>query len=317
MTDRSSVALRVVGSRATLLGAKNSLEAINTYELDDGALCFVSAVAERFGLHRASTAVPDGATIIKPAAGPGRWILEQSGGGGLVIPFPVSDIDATGIPNGKLIVAAGGLATWADLPTAFQITSFNTSTPQLLEVGATLTHPAFTASYNRSPTLVILTDTLGNSNNESSSPTIFSSTAVVTKTVYGQSATFTNTASDTGGTAAASIQFTWGELVHWGAVIDPGTYNGAFIAALSNQNLQLGAAGNFAFNALSGQSCFFAALSSFGLTVSNFFVGAFPFACSKVASAISLTNGNGITETYDIFRSDNSGLGGFTATVTS
>lgn len=315
MTDRSSVALRVLGSRATLLGAKNSLEAINTFELDDGALCYVTAAGARFGLHRASTATPNGTTIIRPAAGgPGRWLIEQNGGS-ISIPFPVADIDATGIPNGKLIVAQGGLATWSDLPTAFQIDSFNTSTPTLLEVGATLTHPAFTASYNRPPTLVILTDSLGNSNNESSSPTVFSSTAVTTKTVYGQSATFTNTASDTGGSDSASIQFNWGEFVHWGAAVDPGTYNAAFIATLSSQNLQLGAGGNFGFTVGAGQSGFFGALSAFGLTVSNFFVGAFPLACSKVGSAISLPNPNGITQTFDLFRTDNTGLGGFTVAV--
>lgn len=83
MSDRSSVALRVLGPRATLQGAiENSLEGVNTQTLPDGAACFVSAEGKRYSLNRTSTASPSPPTIIAPLAGPGRWIVDASGGGG-------------------------------------------------------------------------------------------------------------------------------------------------------------------------------------------------------------------------------------------
>ncbi len=77
MTDRSSVALRTLGSRQTLLGAQNSLQSVNTWTLDDGARCYVTATHAEWQLHKDSTAAPDGSTIIAPASGPGRWIVDS------------------------------------------------------------------------------------------------------------------------------------------------------------------------------------------------------------------------------------------------
>jgi hypothetical protein len=56
------------------LGLGDSLENINTTTLDDGAFCYVTAAHQHFELHRDSTAVPDGVTVIAPIAGPGRWV---------------------------------------------------------------------------------------------------------------------------------------------------------------------------------------------------------------------------------------------------
>ncbi len=81
MTDRSSVALRTLGSRLTLTGARNSLEGINTTTLDDGARCYVSETHAEWQLHQDSAAAPDGTTIIAPATGPGRWFLDASSTG--------------------------------------------------------------------------------------------------------------------------------------------------------------------------------------------------------------------------------------------
>ncbi len=43
----------------------------------------------------------------------GDLVSGQPGGGGPSPPFPVADIDASGVPDGELVTAAGGLATWA------------------------------------------------------------------------------------------------------------------------------------------------------------------------------------------------------------
>lgn len=80
MTDRSSLQARILGARASRLGLGDSLENINTTTLDDGCLCYVTAAAYHFELHRTSVAAPNGTTIIAPIVGPGRWIAQTGGG---------------------------------------------------------------------------------------------------------------------------------------------------------------------------------------------------------------------------------------------
>lgn len=81
MTDRSSLPNRILGARATQLGLGDSLENINTIDLDDGALCYVTNAHVHFELHRDSVAVPNGTTIVAPSAGPGRWVVATGGAG--------------------------------------------------------------------------------------------------------------------------------------------------------------------------------------------------------------------------------------------
>ncbi len=82
MTDRASVALRLMGSRATLLGPENSLESINTTLLDDGAFCYVVAEHLHYELHRDDTTMPSPPAVIAPSAGPGRWVPATGGSQG-------------------------------------------------------------------------------------------------------------------------------------------------------------------------------------------------------------------------------------------
>ncbi len=56
---------------------------------------------------------------------------------------------------------------------------------------------------------------------------------------------------------------------------------------------------------VSGGKAFLCALTSSGLTINSFFVDGFPWACSKVASAVSVTNAYSVALTYDVFRADN------------
>lgn len=183
--------------------------------------------------------------------------------------------------------------------------------PSILQIGASLVNPAFTASYASAPDTAILTDTEGNTDDVSSTPTAFVAPHTYLKSVYGQSVTWTISVTSPDGDATASTSVTWTQKVFWGAIVDPGVYNSAFIAALSNSNLQVGPSGTFAVNATGGKSTFYATRTAFGVTAANFTVGAFPFAVSKVAAAVAYTNTNGVTETYDVWRSDNIDLGAF------
>lgn len=310
MSDRSSVALRVLGPRATLQGAvENSLEGINTETLPDGALCFVSEVTGRYALHRASTASPNPPSIIAPLAGPGRWIVE--GGGSIDIPFPVGDIDATSIPDGYVVRASGGNAVWGAVPTAFDITSFQlVGGITLVEAGTTVTNPAFTATYNQTPANATLSDSFSHSTDVTGTPTSFSSPFSDTLATFGATWSFTLTASSSLGSDAASTTITAGQNVYYGARA-AGAINEAFIKSLT-PSLRTSASGSYAINAGAGQTSYFCALTALGLDTSSFTVNGFPFACSKVGSAINVTNGHGVTAAYDVFGSDNVALGAFT-----
>jgi hypothetical protein len=195
---------------------------------------------------------------------------------------------------------------------AFAITGFGLTGASLLLAGASDVSPGFAASYNQLATAVSLTDTEGNNDVIALPGTAFVSPHTFTKNVYGQSVTFTVHASNANGAATAAAAVSWGQNVFFGSAVDPGGggYNTAFLNSLGS-TLKLAPNGNYNYNASALQSCFWAARSGFGLTPANFTVGGFPFACSKVAT-FAYTNANGVIENYDLFRSDNIGLGAFT-----
>ncbi len=198
---------------------------------------------------------------------------------------------------------------WEAVPAAFTITGFGLTGSSLVLVGAAVTNPGFSASYNQAATAANLTDSEGNNDALVLPATAFISPHSVTKNVYGSVWNFTLHASSPLGAGTAGAGITWGQNVYFGSAVDPGVYNSAFATSLGLV-LKLGAAGMYAYNTPASQSAFIIAKASFGLTTANFTVGGFPFACSKVATA-NVTNANAITESFDFFRSDNTGLGVF------
>jgi len=73
-------ALRLNTPVATLAGADDSLAAINTSELPNGALCFVNENESLYQLRKSSSATADSPNIIAPAqGGTGRWYLYGNG----------------------------------------------------------------------------------------------------------------------------------------------------------------------------------------------------------------------------------------------
>ena len=215
-----------------------------------------------------------------------------------------------GTPAVGLVVGWDGTqAVWEAVPVAFAITSFTKVGATLVLAGATVATPAFSAVYNQPAATVTLTDTEGNSDPITLPGTSIVSPHSFTKTVYGASVTFTDTASSPLGSAARNATLSWGQDVFFGSAVDPGGggYTNAFITALAAR-LTLAPAGSYAYNTPVGQNAFWAARSAFGLTIANFTVDGFPFACSVVAAGVAVTNANGVIENYDLFRSDNTGL---------
>jgi hypothetical protein len=72
--------LRILQSVATVLGADDSLEAINTNKVSDRAVVVVDAVNEFYMLRKDSTTTPSGNDVVAPVAGPGRWFVYAPGG---------------------------------------------------------------------------------------------------------------------------------------------------------------------------------------------------------------------------------------------
>lgn len=110
-------------------------------------------------------------------------------------------------------------------------------------------------------------------------------------------------------TKTASIQ--WLNGVYTGAAAAPATIDSAFIRTLT-KSLQGGKGKTFTVNAATGAYIWYACPARYGTP--NFNVGGFDGGFSKVAT-LDYTNPSGYTESYQVWRSDNAGLGSTTVTV--
>ena len=110
-------------------------------------------------------------------------------------------------------------------------------------------------------------------------------------------------------TKTASIQ--WLNGVYTGAAAAPTTIDSAFIRTLT-KSLQGGKGKTFTVNAASGAYIWYACPVRYGTPAFN--VGGFDGGFGKVAT-LDYTNPSGYTESYQVWRSDNAGLGQTTVKV--
>ena len=103
----------------------------------------------------------------------------------------------------------------------------------------------------------------------------------------------------------------WINGVYTGAAEAPATIDSAFILTLT-KSLQGGKGKTFTVNAATGAYIWYACPVSYGTP--NFNVGGFDGGFSKVAT-FDFTNSSGYTEEYQVWRSDNAGLGSTTVKV--
>lgn len=220
--------------------------------------------------------------------------------------------------NGQVLVASTSTAAaWTSLnldmiAAGFTISSFGgPSSP--VEVGATVSNPAFTASYNRTPAGASMNDGSGAVALTSSFTSFAYGTTPLPSTNYtittpNTSKTWTLQAHEAGGpTKSATVSVSWQARGFFDVKTPPGSLNAAFIATLTGSALEPGFARTIAFGAGSGtKKLYYAFPSSFG-TPSTFVDTSTGFAVpfSRVATSISVTNGNSVTLNYDIWASDN------------
>lgn len=110
-------------------------------------------------------------------------------------------------------------------------------------------------------------------------------------------------------TKTASIQ--WLNGVYTGAAAAPAAINSAFVRTLT-KSLQSGKGKTFTVNAATGAYIWYACPDRYGTP--SFNVGGFDGGFSKVAT-VDYTNPSGYTESYQVWRSDNAGLGATTVKV--
>jgi hypothetical protein len=203
-----------------------------------------------------------------------------------------------------------------DILPGFNISSF--SGGGLVELGATVATPSFTASYASVPDVgansVVLTDTDATPPKDvTSTPTSFASSGTFTKLTYGNSITFTLTAHKGAVTRTAMTTTLWAQKVFWGVSSSGGPYNAAFIAGLTNSALATSRATSFTLTPGITDKIYYAFRSAYGTPTFN--VGGFDGGFELIASAVSVTNAHGVTENYDVWRSVQANLGNTTVTV--
>ena len=231
------------------------------------------------------------------------------GGSGSLLP-PVS-----GQQFAALIENPGGVPVFQRLTQDMILPSFTVSLSggTFLQVSQSVTHPVFTATYSQAPVSVILSDSDGHTQNVSLTPNAFSSVNIYTKNSFGASTTFTISANNGIVTKTASTTYEWVQFSYFGTGVAGGN-SAAFIQALSNHFLTASRGTTFSVTAGAGQHIYFACRNAYGAP--TFLVGGFAGGFSLVPpGSISVTNAFGFTDTYQLWVSDNAGLGFTTVTV--
>lgn len=185
---------------------------------------------------------------------------------------------------------------------AVQITSF-TNNVNTVEMGSTVNTVVLNWAINKNPKTLTLdgegidvslrTKTIENAN-------VKSNKTYTLKAVDERDAEATKT---------TAITFLNG--VYWGAAADKSSFDSAFILGLT-KGLQGNKAKTFTVNAGAGQHIYYAIPTRYGTPA--FKVGGFDGGFAKAAT-IEFTNASGYKESYDIWKSDNAGLGNTTVVV--
>ena len=172
-----------------------------------------------------------------------------------------------------------------------------------VEMGSTVNSVTINWALNKAPVSQTVD---GNSVDASARSTTLSGLALTSGKTYTVTATDERNA-----TATASTSIVFYNGVYYGVTTDGATVNSAAILALTRK-LQGSKGLTFTANAGAGQRIVYALPSRYGTP--NFNVGGFDGGFSKTAT-ISFTNASGYTENYDVWVSDNTGLGNTTVKV--
>ena len=178
------------------------------------------------------------------------------------------------------------------LYTAIQITSF-TNNVNTVEMGSTVDTVVLNWNYNKTPEELTL-------DGQGIDASLKTKTIDTLKAVDERDAEATRT---------TAITFLNG--VYWGVGADQSSFDSAFILGLT-KGLQSSKVKTFTVNAGASQHIYYAIPTRYGTPA--FKVGGFEGGFAKAAT-IDFTNASGYMESYDIWKSDNAGLGNTTVEV--
>lgn len=182
------------------------------------------------------------------------------------------------------------------------INSF-TNNKSTLEMGATLTEINLTWSFNKTPKSAKL---------DAEALDVSATSKALTGLNITSNKTWTLSATDERDkTVTKTTAVTFLNGVYWGVAAAASEFTSDFILKLTKA-LQGSRAKTFTVNAAAGQHIYYAAPTRYGAC--GFNVGGFDGGFSKVGT-IQFTNASGYTESYDIYMSDNAGLGSTTVKV--
>lgn len=187
---------------------------------------------------------------------------------------------------------------------ALKITSFTCNVADTHEIGTTLTDIVFSWSYSKEVKSQALTDC-----------TIVVDDRETTYAELKNSKTFVLTASDgsgnEGGITTASKKISFLPKVYFGST-NAEEINSAVALGLGGR-LSSTVKGDYSFSCGSGEYAYIIAPTSFAFN-GSVWVNGFQAEMQKT-STISLTNESGYTQSYDVWKFTNDGLGSFVATV--
>ena len=185
------------------------------------------------------------------------------------------------------------------LYTAVQLISF-TNNVNTVEMGSTVNTVVLKWDYNKTPAELTL---------DGAAVDVALKTKTIENAAIKQNKTYTLSAKDErDATSQKSTSITFLNGVYWGAAAAPEAMDSAFILTLQ-KGLQGSKAKTFTVNAEAGQRIYYAVPARMGAVA--FKVGGFDGGFTKAAT-IDFTNSSGYTESYDVYMSDNAGLGNTT-----
>lgn len=232
-----------------------------------------------------------------------------------VIGLQTVAVSSTAPTNDYVLAYNSTSNKWEPSPRNGITVSTFVATTNLLEVDQTIVTPAFTATYTVVPTTAALTDNVGSpSKNVIGSPGSFTSNGTFQKTSFGQSVVFTISVTVGSSSASKNVSITWGQKNYWG-VGAAGQTGGLFIVSLATSAVAISRNASASFNASSVQKIYYATRSAYGTPTFKDAATGFGFAITK-SGDFSVTNGFGFSENYQLWESDNLGLGTITMDVT-
>lgn len=123
--------------------------------------------------------------------------------------------------------------------------------------------------------------------------------------------TFTLSVSDGENSATSSVSYKFMNNVFWGSA-PTGTYDSAFINALSNKKLTTSVKGTYSFNVANGEYGFWAVPSN--MSISTVWIGGFEVTVDDLGT-VSYTNAQGYTRDYKLYKTGKASLGAISAEI--